>query len=346
MPIPYVFDIDVEYGRCDRVTPRLRRVVANNPSKFTFKGTGTYLVGDGEVAIIDPGPRDEAHVDALVRAVQGERVTHLLITHTHGDHSPAAAMLKKRLGDIPTYGFGPHPLRPAAEKAWHEANPDEPDAELDAAIAAAAAEGKESSGDLGEPPKLEEHPDYDYAPDVVVRNGEVIEGSGFRFTALHTPGHISNHLCFALEPRSKSESPTVFTGDHVMGWSTTIVPPPDGDMVDYFASLQCLLDRRDATYYPTHGPPIPHGREYVTALLAHRREREAQVLEQLAMGPRTILTMVKVMYADVRVELHRPATRSVLSHLVKLVADGRVHCDTPSPTLRSTYSLARAPASG
>jgi glyoxylase-like metal-dependent hydrolase (beta-lactamase superfamily II) len=338
MAIPYVFDIDVEYGRCDRVTPRVRRVVANNPSKFTFKGTGTYLVGDGDVAIIDPGPRDPAHVDALVRAVEGERVTHLLITHTHGDHSPAAAMLKERLGDIPTHGFGPHPLRPEAEKAWHEANPDEPDPELDAAIAAAEKEGK-GGAELADPPKLEEHPDYDYTPDVVVRDGGVIAGNGFRFTALHTPGHISNHLCFALEPLSASERPIVFTGDHVMGWSTTIVPPPDGDMVDYFASLQCLLDRRDAEYYPTHGPPIPHGHAYVTALMAHRREREEQVLEQLALGPRTILTMVKVMYADVRVELHRPATRSVLSHLVKLVAEGRVHCDTPSPTLRSIYSL-------
>jgi glyoxylase-like metal-dependent hydrolase (beta-lactamase superfamily II) len=337
MAIPYVFDIDVEYGRCDRVTPRIRRVVANNPSKFTFKGTGTYLVGDGDVAIIDPGPRDPAHVDALVRAVDGERVTHLLITHTHGDHSPAAAMLKERLGAIPTYGFGPHPLRADAERAWHEANPDEPDPELDAAIAAAAAEGR--GEELALPPKLEEHPDYDYAPDVVVADGDVIEGDGFRFTALHTPGHISNHLCYALAPRAAREREVVFTGDHVMGWSTTIVPPPDGDMVDYFASLQVLLDRRDAVYHPTHGPPIPHGHAYVTALMAHRREREAQVLEQLALGPRTILTMVKVMYADVRVELHRPATRSVLSHLVKLVAEGRVHCDTPSPTLRSIYSL-------
>jgi glyoxylase-like metal-dependent hydrolase (beta-lactamase superfamily II) len=313
----------------------LRRVVANNPSKFTFKGTGTYLVGDGDVAIIDPGPRDDAHVDALVRAVEGERVTHLLITHTHGDHSPAAATLKRRLGDIPTYGFGPHPLRPEAERAWHEANPDEPDPELDAAIAAAA----ETDESAAEPPKLEEHPDYDYAPDIVVADGEVIEGNGFRFVALHTPGHISNHLCFALAPRTPADGDVVFTGDHVMGWSTTIVPPPDGDMVDYFTSLQRLLDRPDAVYYPTHGPPIPHGHAYVTALMAHRREREEQILEQLALGPRTILTMVKVMYADVRVELYRPATRSVLSHLVKLVAEGRVHCDTPSPTLRSTYSL-------
>jgi glyoxylase-like metal-dependent hydrolase (beta-lactamase superfamily II) len=336
MAIPYVYDIDVEYGRCDRVAPRIRRVVANNPSKFTFKGTGTYIIGDGDVAIIDAGPRDAAHVDALVRAVEGERVTHLLITHTHGDHSPAAAMLKQRLGDIPTYGFGPHPLRPDDERAWAEANPDEPDPELDAAIAAADADAAAS---LSEAPKLEEHPDYDYTPDIVVGDDERIDGAGFRFTALHTPGHISNHLCFALEPLTKSDAAIVFTGDHVMGWSTTIVPPPDGDMVAYFASLQRLLDYRDATYYPTHGPPIPRGHEYVTALLAHRREREAQVLEQLAQGPRTILTMVKVMYIDVGVALHRPATRSVLSHLVKLVDEGRVHCDTPIPTLRSMYSL-------
>ena len=337
MAIPYVYDIDVEYGRCDRVAPRIRRVVANNPSKFTFKGTGTYIVGDGEVAIIDAGPRDVAHVDALVRAVSGERVTHLLITHTHGDHSPAAAMLKQRLGDIPTYGFGPHPSREEDERAWADANPDEPDPELDAAIAAA---GAEAAAAMGEAPKLEEHPDYDYTPDIVVGDRETIEGADFRFTALHTPGHISNHLCFALEPRTKSDVATVFTGDHVMGWSTTIVPPPNGDMVAYFASLQVLLDREDAVYYPTHGPPIPRGHDYVIALLAHRREREAQVLQQLASGPRTILTMVKVMYTDVGVELHRPATRSVLSHLIKLVEEGRVHCDTPVPTLRSTYSLA------
>ncbi|HUP76069.1 MAG TPA: MBL fold metallo-hydrolase [Acidimicrobiales bacterium] len=344
MAIPYVYDIDVEYGRCDRVAPRIRRVVANNPSKFTFKGTGTYIVGEGDVAIIDAGPRDTAHVDALVRTVSGERVTHLLITHTHGDHSPAAAMLKQRVGDIPTYGFGPHPLRPDDERAWAEANPDEPDPELDAAIAAADAE---AAAKLSEAPKLEEHPDYDYAPDVVLADGQQIDGNGFRFTALHTPGHISNHMCFALEPRTRSDAEIVFTGDHVMGWSTTIVPPPDGDMVAYFASLQRLLHHRDATYYPTHGPPIAHGHDYVTALLAHRRERESQVLEQLASGPRTILTMVKVIYADVGVELHRPASRSVLAHLFKLVDEGRVLCDTVVPTLRSTYSLApNAPLAG
>jgi glyoxylase-like metal-dependent hydrolase (beta-lactamase superfamily II) len=145
-------------------------------------------------------------------------------------------------------------------------------------------------------------------------------------------------VCFALETQS-SRAPVIFTGDHVMGWSTTIVPPPDGDMVAYFASLQRLLDRADATLYPTHGPPIPQGHSYVSALLAHRHEREQQVLQQLEMGPRTILTMVKVLYADVHVGLHRPAARSVLSHLIKLVAEGRVRCDTPTATLRSTYAL-------
>ena len=333
--IPHVFDIDVEYGRCDAVAPGIRRVVADNPSKFTFKGTGTYLVGRGDVAVIDPGPRDPRHMDALVRCLRGERISHILITHTHGDHSPGAAMLKERLGDIPTYAYGPHPLRPEQERAWAERNVDEPDPEADAAEREAKLDRQ-----AHDQPQLEEHPDYDFHPTVALRHGDRIDGDGFGFEALHTPGHISNHVCFALHGDRSDRTRAVFTGDHVMGWSTTIVPPPDGDMAAYFASLRLLLDRDDGPYYPTHGPPITAPAAYVQALLQHRIERENQVLEQLGLGPRSVLTMVKVMYAEVSPLLHRPASRSVLSHLVKLVAEGRVRCDTAEPTLRSQYSLA------
>ena len=328
--IPYVFDLEVDYGRCDRVAPRLRRVVANNPSKFTFKGTGTYIVGDGEVAIIDPGPRDPAHIDALVRAVKGERVTHLLITHTHGDHSPGAALLKERLGDIPTFGFGPHPESRDDEAAWHAANPDEPDDDDNDDTdgdGAPASESSETDGAV----KLEEGADYSYVPDRRVAGGDTISGEGFRFEVLHTPGHISNHLCFALDG-------WVFTGDHVMGWSTTIVPPPSGDMVAYMASLALLLRRDDHTYFPTHGPPITEPRRYVTALRRHREDREEQILALLSEGPRTIRSMVKVMYADVHKGLHKPAARSVLSHLLKLISEGRVQCSEDPPRLGSAYA--------
>jgi glyoxylase-like metal-dependent hydrolase (beta-lactamase superfamily II) len=323
-PIPFVFDLDVEYGRCDRVAPRLRRVVADNPSKFTFKGTGTYLFGEGEVVVIDPGPRDPKHADAIVRAVAGEQVTHILITHTHGDHSPGAALLHERLGPIPTYGYGPHPATADDERAWAEANPDEPDDELDDAES-------ESSDATGDEVKLEEGPDHDWKPDVRLAQGDTFVAAGWRFEALHTPGHISNHVCYAVDG-------WVFTGDHVMGWSTTIVPPPNGDMVAYLASLDLLLARDDATYFPTHGPPITEPHPYVAALKAHRLEREQQILEALAGGPTSIKPMVRKLYADVHKGLHKPAARSVLSHLVKLVAEGRVHCSDAEPRLRSVYS--------
>ena len=278
--IRFLSEFDPAYGAVVHVAPGLRRVVAENPSKYTAWGTGTYLVGEGDVAIVDPGPLLDAHVDALLAAVAGETVTHLLVTHTHADHSPAAAAVKELTGAT-TYGFGPHPLDARSES--------------------------------------EEHGDVVFVPDVEVRHGDVIEGPGFEFECLHTPGHISNHICYAERRRG-----ILFPGDHVMGWSTSVISPPDGRVADYLDGLRLLLARGEAPFFPTHGPPITEPAPYVQALLDHRLEREQQVVDLLSDGRRTVAELVAVMYADVRAELHEPAARSVGAHLVKLVDEGRV----------------------
>lgn len=286
--IPYVRDMTFEYGKADRVSPMIRRVVAGNPSAFTFHGTGTYIVGHGAVAVIDPGPLLDSHVDALVRALGWERVTHIVVTHTHRDHSPAARPLKQATG-APTYGFGPH------------------------------GSGRADGG--GE---VEEGADRDFVPDIRVRDGDRIEGDGWTLEAVHTPGHTSNHLCYAL-----LEENALFPGDHVMGWSTTVVSPPDGDMRAYMRSLERLWVRGEEVFWPTHGPPITEPRTFVAALLAHRHEREDQILACLAHDAATIPEMVEIMYADVGHHLHAAAARSVLSHLIHMVETGRVRCDGP-----------------
>lgn len=286
--IPYVRDMTFEYGKADRISPMIRRVVAGNPSAFTFYGTGTYIVGHGAVAVIDPGPLLDSHVDTLVRALGRERVTHIVITHTHRDHSPAARPLKQATG-APTYGFGPH------------------------------GSGRADGG--GE---VEEGADRDFVPDIRVRDGDRIEGDGWTLEAVHTPGHTSNHLCYAL-----LEENALFPGDHVMGWSTTVVSPPDGDMRAYMRSLERLRARGEEVFWPTHGPPIPEPRNFVAALLAHRHEREDQILACLAHDASTIPEMVEIMYADVGRHLHAAAARSVLSHLIHMAETGRVRCDGP-----------------
>jgi glyoxylase-like metal-dependent hydrolase (beta-lactamase superfamily II) len=304
--VPHVRELDTRPGRVDMVSPHIRRVLAPNPGPFTFMGTGTYIVGYGRVAVIDAGPRDDRHVDALLRALDGEAVEAFLVTHTHGDHSPATALLRAAGLDAPVYGFGPHPLSREEEQRIDE------------------AEGK-----------VEERADVDFSPDVRVTTGDVIHGYGWTFDVLHTPGHISNHLCFAFR-----EERALFTGDHVMGWATTIIPPPDGDLVDYLASLELLLDRDDLVYWPTHGPPVRDPAPYVRALYAHRLEREQQVLEVLEDGPARIPAMVRRIYRGYPKELRKPAGRSVLAHLIKLAREGRVACDTPEPAGTSRYRLA------
>jgi glyoxylase-like metal-dependent hydrolase (beta-lactamase superfamily II) len=293
-------DFEVEYGRLETVSPLVRRIVARNPGPFTFKGTGTYVVGHGRVAIIDPGPALVEHIDALLEAVRGESVDHILITHTHLDHSPAAAALKQATG-ARTYGFGPH-----------------------------------GSGRPASAQEIQEGADRDFVPDETLRDGDVVEGVGWRLAALHTPGHTSNHLSFALP-----EERTLFPGDHVMGWSTSVITPPDGDMADYMRSLEKLLDRDDRLYWPTHGPAIPDPIPHVRAFIAHRRERSDAILQAVAGGAETVEAIVLRVYVDLAPALRPAAARSALAHLIELVALGQVDSDTP-PTLGSRYRRSRS----
>ncbi|MEL0111422.1 MAG: MBL fold metallo-hydrolase [Rickettsiales bacterium] len=289
MTIPFVREIEFEYGSVAELTPLIRRVICNNPGGFTFHGTGTYIVGRDEVAVIDPGPLDAAHIAALEKAVEGETVTHILITHTHRDHSPAAAPFKASTG-APTYGYGPH------------------------------------GGDRGGP-VVEEGGDYEFVPDHVIKDGDVIKGNGWTVEAIHTPGHTSNHICFALR-----EENAIFSGDHVMGWSTSVISPPDGDMAQYMDSLRKMLTRKEEIYWPTHGPPITAPKPHVEAFIAHRSAREDAIVDCIRNGRTTIPEMVEVMYADVDPRLHRAAGRSVLAHLHHMVETGRVTtAGAPSP---------------
>ncbi|HEY2019064.1 MAG TPA: MBL fold metallo-hydrolase, partial [Bryobacteraceae bacterium] len=279
MAIPFDRSFEAPYGEVLRLSPMVSRLLARNPSPFTFKGTGVYIVGAnedaGDVAVIDPGPLIPEHLEALKRAIEGRRVTHILVTHTHADHSPAARPLKEWTG-AKTYGFGPH------------------------------GSGKEDGV------KVEEGGDRDFVPDVAVRDCDVIAGSGFTFDCVYTPGHTSNHMCYALR-----EEKALFTGDHVMGWSTTVVAPPDGDMAQYMASLKKLLARDDKILYPTHGAPVRDPKPFLQAYLDHRLEREAQIIACLSGGVTTIPEIVARLYADVDKGLHPAAARSVLAHLIQ-----------------------------
>ncbi len=307
-PIPFVPPLDdVVYGRVDQVSPLIRRVIANNPSKYSYRGTGTYIVGHGDVVVIDPGPAIDEHRDALAAAVAGEHVRAILITHCHADHSPLAAWMREATG-APTIGFGPHGA-----------------VDLD----------EDTDSDV----KVEESIDLAFAPDVVANDGDVAASvDGWSMRAVHTPGHTSNHLCFAFDAER-----ALFTGDHVMGWSTTVVSPPDGDMRAYIDSLRKVAGRDDAILWPTHGNPVTDPQPFLAAYLEHRLDREAQVLAQVRGGLTTIEAIVLVLYADVREELHKAAGRSVLSHLAKLVDDGVVAVvggDTPS--LKAVFAPSNA----
>jgi len=336
------------YGTSMPVAPLVRRVIAENPSKFTYHGTGTYIVGGdttgrGDVVVIDPGPRLDSHRDALAAALDGCTVRSILITHCHADHSPLAAWLAAETG-APTVAFGPH-----GDDTW-DIGGDPP--EVLAADQREAAERRaESAPEPTEPvveeptepvveeptePVVEESTDREFTPDVVVGTGdEVASGGGWRMTALHTPGHTSNHTCFTLDDGTTR---TIFTGDHVMGWSTTVVSPPDGDMTAYLESLRIVAGRTDDVAIPTHGSPIADPSRFVTELIEHRLERERQVLAAVRSGLDTIPAMVEHLYVDVRRELHKPARRSVLAHLVKLVDDGTVVvAGTSRPRLDAAY---------
>lgn len=280
--IPFVREFDFEYGRSDRVSPLIRRVVANNPGPFTFVGTGTYIVGHGTVAVIDPGPLLDDHLAALVDAVRGETVSHILVTHTHSDHSPLARPFAAAVGSPPILA-----ARPPAK-------------------AIGTATGEEDA-------------DAAFEPDRTLSGGERISGPGWTLEALATPGHASNHMAFVLD-----EENALFPGDHIMGWSTTVVVPPDGDMDAYLASLDRVLERDFATLWPTHGPPVTDVRPFVEAYRDHRLAREAQILSRLRAGDRTIAEMVPVLYAAVDRRLWPAASLSVLAHLIRLGRRGLV----------------------
>lgn len=268
-------------GEAIRLEPLVTRILAANPSPFTYTGTETYLVGTSDVAVIDPGPDLPGHVDALLRAIDGRPVVAILCTHTHRDHSPASRAVKAATG-APIIGCAPLALDDDGPRA-------------DAAF------------------------DRDYRPDRVLTDDEQVSGEGWTLTAVATPGHTSNHLCFALE-----ESGALFTGDHVMGWSTSVIAPPDGDMGDYMASLDRLLARKDRVYYPAHGDPVDKPQRLVRGMMGHRKQREGQILRLLGQQVGEIPAMVEKMYVGLDPRLTGAAGRSVLAHLIDLRQRGIV----------------------
>jgi glyoxylase-like metal-dependent hydrolase (beta-lactamase superfamily II) len=280
--VPFNRDFPLAPGVVEEVRPGVRRILCNNPSPFTFSGTVSYILGHGKVAIVDPGPDSEAHAAALLDAVRGETVTHILVTHTHRDHSPNTARIKAATGAT-VYAEGPHRAsRPRFESEKH--NP-------------------------------ESGADRDFKPDIRVPDGEVIEGEGWEVQAVATPGHTANHMAFAWRERK-----ILFVGDHVMGWSTSIVAPPDGSMIDYMASLDRLTARSEDLYFSGHGPEIPDAQRYVRFLIRHRKAREASILHRLAKGETDIPSLVRAIYIGIDPRLTAAAGYSVLAHLEDLVA--------------------------
>jgi glyoxylase-like metal-dependent hydrolase (beta-lactamase superfamily II) len=299
--IPFDKTFDLPPGKVEEVRPGIRRILCNNPGPFTFKGTVSYIVGTGRVAVIDPGPLDEPHIAALLDAVRGETVTHIIVTHTHRDHSPAAARIQAATGGQ-TYGEGPH--RPARPPGVGSSLP------------------PRSNGDT------------DFQPDVVVRDGDVVAGDGWTLEGIATPGHCANHMAFALKGAD-----VLFSGDHVMAWSTPIVAPPDGSMSDYMASLDKLSHRSEMIYLPGHGAAVRDGPRLVRQYIRHRRLREAAILKLLAAGETDIPSLVRDIYVGLDPRLVAAAGRAVLAHLEDLVERGQVATAGPV-SLDGRYRLA------
>ncbi len=302
--IPFDKSFDLEPGRAKEVAPRVRAIVANNPGPFTFKGTNSYIVGRGKVAIVDPGPDDDTHIAALLDAVRNETVTHIFVTHTHRDHSPAVPKIKAATG-AKVYAQGPHRLA----RPLH----------------------------IGETRRLDASADMDFRPDIALADGEVVSGDGWTMEALATPGHTANHMAYALR-----EADLLFSGDHVMAWSTTIVAPPDGAMSDYMASLEKFGRRPEPLYLPGHGSAVRDAPRFVRFLVRHRQGREASIMHRLAKGAADIPTLVKAVYIGLDQHLVGAASLSVLAHLEDLVARGTVATEG-APSIGGTYRLAEAP---
>ena len=282
-------NFDPRHGDAVVVAPGVRRITARNEGPFTFRGTNSYLIGTGTLALIDPGPADEAHAEAILEATRGERITDIVVTHTHRDHSEGTAPIKERTG-ARTHGGGRHRLsRPAS---------------------------------VGETAFVEASADTLFQPDHLLADGATIEGDGWRLEAVATPGHTANHFALAMPAAG-----IVFTGDHIMAWSTTVVAPPDGSMTDYMASLERMIERPETTYFPGHGGPAIDGPAYARALRNHRLMREAAILDRLQRGDRTIPAIVATIYRDTDPRLHGAAGLSVLAHLEALIAQGRVRSE-------------------
>ncbi|CAN2532931.1 Hydroxyacylglutathione+hydrolase [Methylocapsa aurea] len=293
----FLTSFDGPPGALQRVSPLTRRIVAPNPGAFTYTGTCSYIIGHGDVAIVDPGPADASHIEALLAATKGETLRYLLVTHTHRDHSPAARILREKTGAT-IAGCAPYAPPP------------------DLAVTG---------------PGLDASHDRAYAPDITLADGDRLAFGGLTIEAVATPGHTTNHLCFAL-----AEELTLFTGDHVMGWATTVIAPPDGSMGEYFVSLEKLRGRDDRLYWPAHGGPVKEPQRYLRALLHHRRQREAAILERLEAGDATIAAIVARIYEGFDSALQRAAALSVFAHLEDLVERGLARADGPA-TLEARY---------
>jgi glyoxylase-like metal-dependent hydrolase (beta-lactamase superfamily II) len=299
--IPFDKNLDLAPDRVDEPMPGVRRIMADNPGPFTFKGTLSYIIGRGKVAIVDPGPNDERHIGALLDAVRNETVTHIFVTHTHRDHSPAVPAIKAATGAT-VYAEGPH----RAARPLH----------------------------IGEHNPLDSSGDRDFRPDVMLKDREVVDGDGWSIEAVATPGHTANHMAYAFK-----ETNVLFAGDHVMGWATSIVAPPDGAMSDYMASLDKLAKRSEAIYFPGHGPAIHDAARFVNYYILHRKAREASILHRLSKGASDIPSIVRAIYIGIDPRLTGAAGLSVLAHLEDLVARGVVETDG-APAIDGIYRLA------
>jgi glyoxylase-like metal-dependent hydrolase (beta-lactamase superfamily II) len=291
---PEDFIDSFEYGNCDKISPLIRRIIANNPGPFTFTGTGTYIIGKENLAIIDPGPIDQNHFDAIIKSTKGQTITHILLTHNHNDHSPLAKKIKEETG--------------------------------------AKIYFKNLSNDIQTEDQFEEGYDKDIEGDIELSDGDIIETNEWTVEAIHTPGHTSNHICYSL-----TEEDVLFSGDHVMGWSTTVIVPPDGDMNDYINSLKKLLKRSENNFYPTHGPIIERPKELVAKYIEHRMEREKQISEAIKLGNKKIPDMVKIIYKDVDISLHPAAAMSTLAHLIRMKENNEIAVS--GNNLNGTYEL-------
>jgi glyoxylase-like metal-dependent hydrolase (beta-lactamase superfamily II) len=293
------FDLPPE--QVEECAPGVRRILANNPSPFTFKGTLSYIIGRGQVAIVDPGPDDPAHIAALLNAVRGETVTHIFVTHTHRDHSPAAPAVKAATGAV-VLAEGPHRLA----RPLH----------------------------IGEAKRLDASADMEFKPDRALADGEVVTGGGWTVEAVATPGHTANHMAYALKGAD-----ILFAGDHVMAWATSIVAPPDGAMSDYMSSLHKLARRSEQTYFPGHGGAVRDAPTFVHQYIQHREGREASILHRLAKGEADVPSLVRAIYIGLDPRLTSAAGLSTLAHLEDLVARGKVATEGPA-SITGTYRLA------